>query len=1388
MSHPPIYFDRVRTAASQTWKQLIDNPELAGPWHQLFKQIQIPRHVVSELLQNADDAQATMARISIDNDTFVFSHNGRDFIEADFQSLCRFGHSNKRALHTIGFRGIGFKSTFSIGDRVELRSPTLSVAFLSDRFTEPQWMAGAEQAEGWTSVRVRIRDGYVGKELEKNLQEWIESPASLLFLRSVRNQTIGDREVRWMSQSAGPVDRSEWVSVSGEASRSYLHIRSGEEDFPAQALAEISQERTFGDSELSFPPCSVEIVLGMEGAMYVVLPTAVHTSLPFAVNAPFIQDPGRSKLKEPEISFTNRWLLERVGRLAAESLFTWVKRTDLSLADRCQGYGLVPETPPDDGTLESRCQAIVCEAFWQALDAQPFLLTERDDLVLSGEPASVPSSLLDVWDAGDVESTFLERDQVVLARHVPVADGERLERAGCIEVLDDTDVLRILEEKRPSRPTSLARILALWRLCAENLLSQKPHMRRTKASIVPALGSDSLHSADEVVRMGRRLADDLKTDWAFVAERLLPLDPAWIGLVAALSDQEETREIGADVRAIHDVLGLSRATDTSRIVNLVSQSLFCQENVALEDAIRIAQIAAKLDVTAYDRMRFVAASGAIQPIESSLVADLDGDLDLFAGRVWLANRSLHPAYSAAFTSCTEDDWKGWVRSGKSGLRPFVPMEQHVEEIYGRDRFENELRRRGEEGEIPENSYKRSEKYQIADWDFDETLWNHWSRKAEENPNFWGDLTKRILGQPSWCWADYLTATPKFVAKMGNGTREVDDIRVPARWILHLQGLPCLEDAYGQVHHPGELLLRNAETEALIDVEPFVRADLDTTETRPLLLALGVRQTATDAEGLLNRLRALALVEDAPVVEVQKWYSHLDRLTEKLSTEQMEKVRTAFLEERLILTADGGWEASDSIFLGEDEGNLVGMPVIHPVGRSLSLWPRLGVADRPSIEAAMAWLKGLPVGDRLSSSQCRTLRAVLSSTGKRAWMECGCWLNLEEEWSSVAELRFSMSEKLFAVEKILSVGIRRQTADFRFLAPALRESHPFCEVASLGEAIELRASDSHEIVGRPKEKLWLSALASGLQRIRFGDAQTQERVRCEAQRLADSEWWTVRGRLEIVPYLDATPVGTAMNVDAVWHGEEILVADLSPACLVTAVVKELSRPFDLADIRDAFRICYERSSGFVTEYLEESFDLESESPAPKQAEPTPKAISADAEHGLPPPPVDKSLEQQSPTEGPSALHSRTLESIAAAHHESEAPPDTQPRKSRIERPALMERFLQSRGFMMDGSPRRYVREDGAWVEKVDALWEEYDSLGELRQSFWAKDHCLDRDPLQLPAEVWEMCRREPAKYSLLLADADGNPVQLSGRQLMDWRDAGRLRIHNAEYRLVVTHEQ
>jgi len=41
--NPPGYFETIRSSAAARWQQRDGDPELAGPWHQLFRQVQSPR-------------------------------------------------------------------------------------------------------------------------------------------------------------------------------------------------------------------------------------------------------------------------------------------------------------------------------------------------------------------------------------------------------------------------------------------------------------------------------------------------------------------------------------------------------------------------------------------------------------------------------------------------------------------------------------------------------------------------------------------------------------------------------------------------------------------------------------------------------------------------------------------------------------------------------------------------------------------------------------------------------------------------------------------------------------------------------------------------------------------------------------------------------------------------------------------------------------------------------------------------------------------------------------------------------------------------------------------------------------------------------------------------
>jgi hypothetical protein len=872
----PHYFESIREAAARRWDQLERDPDLAGPWHQLFKQVQSPRHVLSELLQNADDAGATKTSVRLDSGQFVFSHDGEDFAEEHLASLCRFGYSNKRALHTIGFRGIGFKSTFSLGDTVELSTPTLSLAFHRKRFTEPKWVPCISSGGEFTQIRVALGDAHREQAIRENLEDWLKSPVSLLFFRNIRRVAIGDREVSWRSLGPGPVVGSEWMALDGDPGDRFLIARSEEDEFPAEALKEIREERLVGDQEADFPPCRVEIVLGAKGQFFVVLPTGVTTRLPFAVNAPFIQDAARFKIKEPGVSPTNRWLLERVGKLAASVMLEWLGQGDIRVGERARAYGLFPDVDRNDHSLEGVCASSVKDAFGRAIEAQPFLLTDAGGLKPANESVIVPQDLLDVWSGEQISALLDTGNRPVLSRHVSVVDRTKLLNWKVIEQITREQVLKTLQALHLPKPDSWRQLLRLWAYIAPEITGYKPQLNKPALRILPVQGKDVLYAASEIVRLGEKRLLQSESDWEFLAAHLLVLNQNWPKFLAEQRraiEEKISDESGEDIQkafAIFSAIGLNDASDVNKVVDQVASEFF-KQGVSLAGCVQLAQIAAKLNVTIGPSFRLVTRDLNIRQSEATILFDRDGTLDQLFTESWVTAHFLHSDYTKSYAACTADEWLRWISSGRAGVLGFVPLVQKRTSFWGRQKIEAEMRRRGFKG-TPSYPYVTSD-FVLEDWDFDETHWRHWSNLAEQDPHLWGKAVERILAQPESFWSKANGARALQTATTGRRGVISHETLVPL-WILRLRELPCLSDTRGFYRKPAELLLRTPETEPFMDVEPFLNARLDGEQARPLLTLLGVRDKPTGPDRLLNCLRALAMAEKPPVRDVEKWYERL----------------------------------------------------------------------------------------------------------------------------------------------------------------------------------------------------------------------------------------------------------------------------------------------------------------------------------------------------------------------------------------------------------------------------------------------------------------------------------------------------------------------------------
>lgn len=1390
---PPDYFRSIQERATKRWDQLEADPELAGPWHQLFKQVQSPRHILSELLQNADDAGASEARVSIEDDRFVFEHNGEDFIEAHFASICRFGYSNKRALHTIGFRGIGFKSTFSLGDRVELFTPTLAVAFERVRFTQPHWIDSRHPTTGTTRVEVAIANSLLRREVEKNLDEWLKSPVSLLFFKKIRRLQIGDSEVHWQSLGPGPIAESEWMALDQKAEDPLLLVRSGEESFPSEALDEIRQERMLGGEDGGdFPPCRVEIVLGAKGRLYVVLPTGVETALPFACNAPFIQDPARLKIKDPETSPTNRWLLNRAGELAASAMMEWLEQTKTGSQDRADAYGLLPDVDREAATLEGACGAIVELAFDTAIEGKSILLTEEGSLVEAKAAITVPRPIFDIWPADQAMALLDTKSRPALCQHVSAKNRTKLAHWGLIEEFSKSDLLERLRSKHLPKPATWRHLLNLWNYIAPEVTGWQCH-DADALRIVPVQGKEVLYAASEIVRLGEKKLLQSEEDWEFLASHLIVLNQNWTRFLA---DQRRDKAEGGGRNdpveaafAVLEEIGLDGTSDVNAVIERVAADYFGSGQAKLVECVQLAQIAAKLGVTIGDSFRYACADRTLRAISKGVLFDETGALEELLPEAVRKAQLLHGDYVASFKSCTREDWLRWVSSGRSGLQTMAPLVQKRQSLYGRQQLTAEAQARGARSALY-YPYVTNQ-FVIEDWDFPADYWRHWEVLAKTDAGIWTKIGGKILDQRDTYWSRAVSARLLQVATTGS-TRSISSERLLTDWLLKLRAKPCLPDTRNMVQLPADLVRRTPETEALIDVEPFVHGLLDRETTRPLLDLLGVRSTPSGPGRLLDRLRALAKSDKAPAHEVEKWYRRLDQMLDGCSTADAQNIRTAFKTEKLILAQDGTWVTSGGVFLAGDEEDVPGAAVARASVLDLSLWHRVGVADRPSADLALQWLGTLASGKGLSADDARRVRTLLVRYPTRIWEECGHWLNLVGEWAPVETLAYGLSMQTLFRWSHLHEWVKRKTADFQRLSGEVVQAPPFSALPALSDLVEEHFNQPSLLAGMEDRRAWLTAFGNQLGRIELADAGETERVRALAEAIAATSW-VQTPKLEVVPYLDGVPAGTARLTDILWLERKLFVSPLSKAKLAKRVPEEIGRSLS-SDIRAALAYAFERSPEDIREYLEENFTLSPERIVVAPTVATQPAVEPGDDDG-----VDQVAEDaQSDAEQTDPADLLTAEDEATPQPVPTLPtgePDrelietelaTRPRAApKPPRPSVMARFAAAQGYKADGEDR-FFHADGSWIGRANGTrfpWERRSAGGEILRHYYPKDHCLEHEPLQLEADVWGLLDQKPELYSFILINPEGGPVEMTGARLRTLRDGGELTIHPATYRLV-----
>lgn len=266
-----------------------------------------------ELLQNADDANSTKIKVLYRNNHLFFANDGRPFNENDIISISRSGSSKKQRGDTIGYRGIGFKSTSYLTNDILIYSnktyftfskercaiklgltdinkvPTIRIPFLvkADELqqTNPEILETVNElsGEGYQSIFIFK---YPNIQLINEEMNEVNN-GYFIFLRNIAHAVIqtdsynGIFEINRKDLN----ERSTSVSISGRNNEKWLLINDTKKVTIAFKLNESNM----------IVPCNEE-----EALFHCFLPSLEKTGYPFKINSDFSTDPSRKHLTYDE--------------------------------------------------------------------------------------------------------------------------------------------------------------------------------------------------------------------------------------------------------------------------------------------------------------------------------------------------------------------------------------------------------------------------------------------------------------------------------------------------------------------------------------------------------------------------------------------------------------------------------------------------------------------------------------------------------------------------------------------------------------------------------------------------------------------------------------------------------------------------------------------------------------------------------------------------------------------------------------------------------------------------------------------------------------------------------------------------------------------------------
>lgn len=324
-------------------------------------------HFIYELLQNAEDANASEASFELQTDRLVFRHNGRTFSEDDVWGITNIGKGSKRdQSDKIGRFGVGFKSVFAYSETPFVWSPSYS--FRISGLVLPEEIASLPELNGQTQFEFpfnnpkKERDSAYD-EIRTGLDELAET--TLLFLSNIESISwrIGETDsgvVLKIQHSDHHLEVLKQVGGTTTESCHFLQFSAPVQGLEKQCVVVAFELDFLPDIQLfdSNQPIAkqLRITSASPGRVAVFFPAEKETSgLRFHLHAPFVPELSRASVKETPV---NDPLFDQLAELAASSLHPI---RDFGLLTREFLAVLPNQSDPIPARYQCVCDAIVGE-------------------------------------------------------------------------------------------------------------------------------------------------------------------------------------------------------------------------------------------------------------------------------------------------------------------------------------------------------------------------------------------------------------------------------------------------------------------------------------------------------------------------------------------------------------------------------------------------------------------------------------------------------------------------------------------------------------------------------------------------------------------------------------------------------------------------------------------------------------------------------------------------------------------------------------------------------------------------------------------------------------------------------------------------------------------